>query len=119
MQHYENYACIDKFGTFHNNSFNADCGNHACAAIPAHEKPPRNWRREAYGSVFTATAPDSRVVFVPTAGIFESRHRYHPDGHGRFADYTSDCTHYCWNSRLWQPVWERVAYALISMSSNV
>ena len=101
-QHFDNWGPPGGPRSRYNNTFGG--GAAACSAYKGH---PNRFR----SAIQKQTFADSSVLLVPSGDLFGSRWRFHPSSHPGSGG--ADCTHYCWASRVWQPLWERIAYALL------
>jgi hypothetical protein len=100
-QHFDNYR---NNGTGARNLYctPAACkdntGNGHCAPVRGQGN---TWRHKAFESVFTHT---NSAAYVPTDDLFRSKWTMHAN---------DDCTHFCWFSELWQPIWNRIALQIL------
>ena len=89
----------------------------SCGPIGA--QGPNRWRGKALKDVFAGYSGNVRLL--PTHDIFLTRWASHSNAHGihlagaapEMRSKNIDCTHYCWYSWLWEPLWERVAVLLL------
>jgi hypothetical protein len=108
MQHFTNPA--PHFNVYKYNSMQGACGP---ITTPANQN---QFRGDAVIAAFEGYT--GNVRYLPTRDIFLTRWQSHANSHG-YANQpgtvgrNTDCTHYCWYSWLYEPLWERVATVLL------
>jgi hypothetical protein len=109
-QHYDNWHRTDLGNVFKRNSKKADDPNSmACAPIIG---PTNDFRQLLLREIFAKNETANNVVRVSSWDLFRSKWNLHPGSHLKKND-NIDCTHYCWSSQLWRPLWQRLFYALL------
>jgi hypothetical protein len=71
-----------------------------------------DFRLLAAQSIFSAENTVKNVMTVPSWDLFRSKWAHHPKSLNTEPAIGHDCTHYCWSSQLFEPLWQRLFYAL-------
>ena len=113
-QHYDNQA-LNEYG----NTFDPTQLAYEGSCAPIKGAHANTFRGDEIREGLRQWSSSGRVHFLPTNDIYASRWNLHPHSriHGRAG--TVDCTHYCWFSALWAPLWDRIANIVSQSQSAV